>query len=258
MTDLVVIAILARDKAHTLPLYLSCIEHLEYPKKSIALYIRTNNNSDNSIEIIKTWLKRVESQYESVYYSDVDLQQDDSTVWSPERFKVISSIRQASIDYAIMKKAHYFVVDCDNFIMPNTLAAMWWTNLPVIGPMLPLQGERYANYHVKTTVNGYYSDTEHHDQILSKNYRGILMVDVVHCTYFIRNHVLKDVKYDDDTARHEYVIFSDNLRQQNIAQYIDNRYPFGQLTMARTMEDFKSTIWTDPYFIERIKEVYEQ
>lgn len=257
---LVVLAILARDKGHTLPLYLACLENLEYPKRSIALYVRTNNNSDDTIDVLKAWLKRVGHEYESIWYSDEDLMTDpqDSSTWTAERFKVLATIRQASIDYAIKKKAHYFVVDCDNFIMPYTLNFLVYSYLPIVGPMLPLQGERYANYHVKTTDSGYYRETEHHDAILSRNFQGLICVDVIHCTYLIRNSLLDKVSYDDGSERHEYVIFSDILRKHRVIQYLDNRVSYGQLTMARNMDEFRSTIWNEPYFIEQIKKVYPQ
>ena len=40
--EYVTIAILAKDKAHTLPLYLACIENQTWPKCNTNLYIRTN------------------------------------------------------------------------------------------------------------------------------------------------------------------------------------------------------------------------
>ena len=46
--EFVTIAILAKDKAHTLPLYLACIEAQTWPKKNTYLYIRTNNNNDET------------------------------------------------------------------------------------------------------------------------------------------------------------------------------------------------------------------
>ena len=44
----VMVAILAKQKEPALPLYLDCIEALDYPKSSIVLYIRTNNNTDKT------------------------------------------------------------------------------------------------------------------------------------------------------------------------------------------------------------------
>ena len=40
--------LLAKQKEACLPLYLDCIEALDYPKSSIVLYVRTNNNTDGT------------------------------------------------------------------------------------------------------------------------------------------------------------------------------------------------------------------
>src|SRR5439155_3364960 len=49
----VLVAILAKQKEPALPLYLDCIEALDYPKSSIVLYIRTNNNTDRTEQILR-------------------------------------------------------------------------------------------------------------------------------------------------------------------------------------------------------------
>ena len=78
--------------------------------------------------------------------------------------------------------------------------------------------------------------------ILLKEIKGCIDVPVVHCTYFIANHILDKVSYDDDSYRYEYVIFSHVLRKQNIPQYIDNRKDYGRITFAVTKEEFE-TFW---------------
>ena len=52
----VLVAILAKQKEPALPLYLECIEALDYPKSSIVLYIRTNNNTDRTEQILRDWV----------------------------------------------------------------------------------------------------------------------------------------------------------------------------------------------------------
>jgi hypothetical protein len=52
-TEFVTIAILTKDKAHVLPLYLNQIESQTYPASKIKLYIRTNNNRDNTAAILE-------------------------------------------------------------------------------------------------------------------------------------------------------------------------------------------------------------
>lgn len=62
----VLIAILAKQKEPALPLYLQCIEELDYPKSSIVLYIRTNNNRDRTETILRDWVGRVGKRYAAV------------------------------------------------------------------------------------------------------------------------------------------------------------------------------------------------
>jgi len=111
----VVIAILCKTKAHVLPEYLQCLEQQTYPKALCHLYVRTNNNSDATLEILQRWLGRVGDQYASVKLEAEDVpervQDMGQHEWNAVRFKVLGKIRQGSIDHAIAKDAHYFVVD---------------------------------------------------------------------------------------------------------------------------------------------------
>ena len=44
----VLITILVRNKAHTLPYFFGCLENLSYPKEKISLFIRSDHNVDKS------------------------------------------------------------------------------------------------------------------------------------------------------------------------------------------------------------------
>ena len=46
---------------------------------------------------------------------------------------------------------------------------------------------------------------------------------VIHCTYLVRADVMADLTYEEDSVRHEYVVFSNSARKAGIPQYIDNR-----------------------------------
>ena len=102
MTDQVVIAILAKQKAHCLPLYLECIERQTYPKDKIHIYIRTNNNTDNTRDLLYDWISRVKSSYASTYFDDSDVQERVQDYapheWNNIRFSVLGNIRQQSIE----------------------------------------------------------------------------------------------------------------------------------------------------------------
>lgn len=243
-TDHITIAILAKDKEHTLPLYLLCLEEQTWPKEKTYLYIRTNNNTDNTAQILRDWIDRVGNQYAKIYFDDSDVetavQEFGQHEWNATRFKVLGKIRQDSIDWAYQNNSHYFVVDCDNFILPHTIKDLYATNLAIVAPMLHCESNKYySNYHHFVDQNGYYTHSDTYYDILYQRIKGIINVAVVHCTYFIRHAVLNKMCYDDESARYEYVIFSDNARKQNIPQYIDNRTIYGYISFAENKKEFE-------------------
>jgi len=240
MSNDVVIAILAKDKAFALPFYLKCIYNQIYSKKNIHLYIRTNDNNDLTVEILKQFIQDYGNEYGSVYFDESNISDSLKIYghheWNAERFKILGKIRQESINYAFSLNAHYFVVDCDNFITPLTLKQLVKnSHNGVISPML-VSDSCYSNYHNKIDENGYMKQDELYYKILNKDIKGIIEVPVVHCTYFIHKTFLKHISYSDETNRHEYVIFSNVLRKKQIKQYLDNQEFYGFLEFASTSE----------------------
>ena len=69
----VTVAILAKDKAHVLPLYLSCLEKQTWPKEKTYLYIRTNNNNDETAKVLQDWVDKVGKSYAGVFFDGSDL-----------------------------------------------------------------------------------------------------------------------------------------------------------------------------------------
>jgi hypothetical protein len=241
----VVITILAKNKAYCLPFYLNCIYNLNFDKKKIHLYIRTNDNTDDTIDILKNFIEKYKDEYKSVYYDDTSINTEISTYgeheWNYVRFKILADIRQKSINYAIENNCHYFVIDCDNFITKNTLYDLYQDrNKGILSPLL-ISNTLYANFHYEACENGYYKHHEDYYKVLDRSLSGLIKVDVVHCTYFIDNQFLQYVNYDDNSYRYEYVIFSDKMRQANIPQYIINTNFYGFLVLC-TSDDYLTHI----------------
>lgn len=246
--EMVTIAILAKDKAHTLPEYLHCIEHQTWPKSNTYLYVRTNNNTDETACMLRDWLAKVRNQYADVYFDDSDVDEPVQNYkqheWNTMRFRVLGSIRQESVDWAKKKGSHYFVVDCDNFIKSHVIETMMETGLPIVAPFLKKSPDSYySNYHFQVDENGYFLGSPLYYKIFAQEVKGLLQVAVVHCTYLIRHEVLHTVCYDDHSCRYEYVIFSDNARKQQVPQYLDNRQLYGRITMAEDRQSFISEPW---------------
>jgi tetratricopeptide (TPR) repeat protein len=236
----VLVAVLAKQKEEMLPLYLDCIEALDYPKSSISLYLRTNNNTDRTAEILRSWLDRVQSLYFDVEFddSDVDDQVQNYGIheWNATRFRVLGRIRNKSMARALEKSCdYYFVVDVDNFIRPATLRELVALDLPVVAPLLRVLNPHkiYSNYHANVDSNGYYKECDQYMWILNRWIRGVIEVPVVHTTYLVRADIIPMLSYDDNSARYEYVIFSDSARKAGVSQYIDNRQVYGYIAFGR-------------------------
>lgn len=214
----IVIAILAKDKGFSLPFYLKCIFNQTYPKKYTHIYIRTNDNKDDTVDILKQFISCYGHMYASIFIDETSISEKLKKFghheWNSERFKILGKIRQESVDHAIKLDAHYFVADCDNFIVPNTIEEMWKnSHNGVLCPMLK-SNRLYSNFHVDVDENGYYKHNDIYHQYLNATIKGLIELSVVHCTYFIHNKFLKDVSYDDNSYRYEYVVFSDVLRKK--------------------------------------------
>ncbi|MFO1061420.1 MAG: glycosyltransferase family 2 protein [Dongiaceae bacterium] len=235
----VLLAILAKQKEHALPLYLDCIEALDYPKSQISLYVRTNNNTDRTEALLRAWLERVGPLYRSVEFDAADVEDRVERYreheWNEVRFRVLGQIRNASMRRALERGcAFYFVADIDNFIRPATLRELVALDLPIVGPLLRSIKPQayYANYHAEVDANGYYADCDQYQWILCRQVRGMVEVPVIHCTYLVRADAIPSLTYEDGTNRHEYVVFSDSARRAGIPQYIDNRQVYGYITFG--------------------------
>ncbi len=245
-SDEVAFTILAKQKAAVLPLYLLCLLNQTYDKKKIHLYIRTNDSTDATEEILRKFIKEHGEKYASVFF-DASSVSDKLKAYAPhewnyERFKILGRIRQDSIEYAKARKANYFVADCDNFITPTCLEKMMSVRaLGVVAPML-ITTTKYLNLHYATDPNGYLKEHHFYDEILYRRLVGCVKVDVVHCTYLVAADVLSHVNYDDGSGRYEYVIFSDVLRKKGIGQYFDNREFYGFITFADKNSEFDAEI----------------
>ncbi|RWB67974.1 glycosyltransferase family 25 protein [Mesorhizobium sp.] len=238
-TPRVLVAILAKQKEPALPLYLACIESLDYPKDSIVLYIRTNNNTDRTEQILREWVERVGHLYAAVEFDSSDVadrvEQFREHEWNETRFKVLGRIRNISLRKTLEHNCDfYFVVDVDNFVRSATLRELVALDLPIVAPLLRSisPGQYYSNYHAEVDANGYYAKCDQYGWVLNRHVRGVIEMPLVHCTYLVRADVLTELTYEDGTSRYEYVIFADSARRSGIVQYMDNRQVYGYITFG--------------------------
>lgn len=251
-TKTVFLTILARNKEHVLPKYLDCIEKLDYDKKLITVYINTNNNCDRTEEILKEWAAAHKQEYAAIIFESHQIEELTGTnphEWPKERFKIIASLRNKSLQKGKESGCdYYFVADCDNFLTPCTLKTLVSKDKPIIAPLLrsvPASYDVYANYFYDVNERGYYEEHPDYYKILHRTKRGTFQAPVVHCTYLIKKEYLDQLNYMDGSDDWEFIIFSRIARQKQIDQYICNEKVFGtQLHFNRsiTLEEEKAAI----------------
>lgn len=229
----VFLTILARNKAHMLPFYLKCLDKLDYDKKDIIVYINTNNNEDSTQEVLLEWMKKNAQKYGKMIFENGEFQLDATLPhqWNAQRLSVLAAIRDKSLRLAKSEKAdYYFVVDCDNFIIPSTLKDLIAKDKPYIGPVLkaiPDPGDNASNFFAAVDDNGYYRDDPSYMKVLHGETRGTWKMPVVHCTYLIKAEHLDKLSYSTPSGEWEFIVFSRRARENGIDQYVCNEKDYG-------------------------------
>ncbi|KAK4326790.1 hypothetical protein Pmani_002716 [Petrolisthes manimaculis] len=181
------VVLLARNKEHTLPYFLTLFERLQYPKKRMSLYIRSDHNKDRTVSIMEDWLA-----HNRHYYHSCDVQLDKSspkyfpgetrgTEWGDERFTHIMHLKEQAMDKARHIWADYiWFLDMDVFLVKaDVVQLMLNEEKAIVGPMLNSLAT-YSNYWGEMTEDYWYSRSEDYLPILERKQTGCFAVPMVH------------------------------------------------------------------------------
>ncbi|XP_053325652.1 procollagen galactosyltransferase 2 [Spea bombifrons] len=240
----ILIAILARNSAHTLPYFLDCIDKLDYPKSRIAIWAATDHNIDNTTAVLREWLKSVQKLYHYVEWrpmSEPQFYPDElgPKHWPNSRFAHVMKLRQAALRTAREKWSDYILyIDADNFLTnPQTLNLMIKENKTIVSPMLESR-TLYSNFWCGMTPQGYYKRTP--DYVLIREWKrmGCFPVPMVHSTMLIdlRKEASGNLQFypphDDFTwTFDDIIVFAFSSRQSGIQMYICNKEHYGYLVV---------------------------
>lgn len=114
----VLIVTLVRNKAHTLPYFLSSLEGLNYPKERISFYIHSDHNEDDSEDILAHWIERsARHKYHDVKWIRGDAQggkrrANETSIfdWPEERFRALMQMKEEALVHARRIWADYVMV----------------------------------------------------------------------------------------------------------------------------------------------------
>jgi len=236
---LIQISILARNAEFFLDLYLDCLSNLDYDKARIILHIQTNDNVDSTEEKINQWLIHNARYYYEIQFNTVSfatLRNDKKLTWSSDHFDVIKKLRNNTLEAAIKNNVDYlFVCDVDNFIIPSTLKNLVNLDLPIVAPLLRFDSAENleSNFWPATDPSGlWFNENQFYGPIISRELTGIFSLPLVHCAYLVKRECFALLTYSNlhSETSHEYIVFAENARKQQIPMYLDNRLLYGLAT----------------------------
>uniref|UniRef100_A0AAY4B7Y0 Glycosyl transferase family 25 domain-containing protein n=1 Tax=Denticeps clupeoides TaxID=299321 RepID=A0AAY4B7Y0_9TELE len=254
MKPKVLIAILARNSAHSLPRHLGCIDRLEYPKERVAIWAATDHSVDNTTSMLRDWLKRAQSQYHYVEWRPMEEPRSYTDEWGPKhwppsRFNHIMKLRQAALRAARERWADYILfVDSDNLLTnPRVLTLLMAENLTLVAPMLESRS-LYSNFWCGMTPQGYYKRTPDYLPIREWKRLGCFPVPMVHSTFLLdlRRTTSRQLAFHPPHPNYSWalddiMVFAFSTRHADVQMYICNREHYGYLPVPlkpqQTVED---------------------
>uniref|UniRef100_A0A672I0X4 procollagen galactosyltransferase n=1 Tax=Salarias fasciatus TaxID=181472 RepID=A0A672I0X4_SALFA len=236
----VVISLVCRNSAHSLPLFLGAIERLNYPKDRIALWVATDRNADNTTAILRDWLIKVQNYY---HYVEWRPDEDSRYVcdelgpkhWNNLRYEHVMKLRQAALDTAREIWADYLLVaDCDNLLTSrDVLWKLMRENKTIVAPMLESRAA-YSNFWCGMTSQGYYKRTPAYMPIRKQERRGCFSVPMVHSTYLLdlRKEASRLLAFypphpEYSWALDDVIVFAFSARMAEVQMYICNKETYG-------------------------------
>ncbi|XP_076008901.1 procollagen galactosyltransferase 2 [Genypterus blacodes] len=238
----VMIAILARNAAHSLPHYLGCIDRLEYPKERIAIWAATDHNMDNTTAMLREWLKQAQHLYHYVEWRPMEEPRSYTDEWGPKhwppsRFNHVMKLRQAALRAARERWADYILfVDSDNLLTnPRVLNLLMAENMTLVAPMLESRS-LYSNFWCGISPQGYYKRTPDYQPIREWKRLGCFPVPMVHSTFLLdlRREASRELTFypphpDYSWAFDDIMVFAFSARQAGVQMYVCNRENYGFL-----------------------------
>uniref|UniRef100_A0A672ZY49 procollagen galactosyltransferase n=1 Tax=Sphaeramia orbicularis TaxID=375764 RepID=A0A672ZY49_9TELE len=238
----VLVALICRNSEHSLPYFLGTIERLNYPKDRMVLWVATDHNEDNTTEILRHWLTKVQSLYHHVewrpkeeprHYED----EEGPKQWSDLRYEHVMKLRQVALESAREMWADYFMlVDCDN-LLTNTdvLWKLMKENKTIIAPMLESRAA-YSNFWCGMTSQGYYKRTPAYLPMRKQVRKGCFAVPMVHSTFLIdlRKEASRQLAFHPPHPEYSWafddiIVFAYSARMADVQMFICNRETYGYL-----------------------------
>jgi SAM-dependent methyltransferase len=244
-------AILAKDGSKVLDFFFECLLAQDFPLNQVFLFIRTNDNNDDTDQKIATFISTNKEKFLGIHLNNEsvnpDLKKYAAHEWNVLRLEILGKIRQESVLFASEHEFDfYFTCDVDNFILPSTLKSLIDLDKQAVAPLLKMvipenpkksENSLYSTFQDKMrSHDGAFLMTNRTKQIASLSVRGVFEVDLIHCTYLVRRDVFQSIDFLFQKNNYEYRNFALSLRKNGIPQFVDARKVYGCLTLSERVD----------------------
>lgn len=236
----VFVTLICRNSQHSLPYFLGTIERLNYPKERMALWVATDHNEDNTTDILRDWLVKVQNLYHYVEWRPKEKprryeDEDGPKHWTDLRYEHVMKLRQVALESAREMWADYFMlVDCDNLLTnSDVLWKLMKENKTIIAPMLESRAA-YSNFWCGMTSEGYYKRTPAYLPMRKHMRKGCFAVPMVHSTFLIdlRKEASRQLAFHPPHPKYSWafddiIVFAFSARMADVQMFVCNKETYG-------------------------------
>ncbi|KAB7504512.1 Procollagen-lysine,2-oxoglutarate 5-dioxygenase 1 [Armadillidium nasatum] len=250
--NLVEVVLLVRNKNHLLPLFFRFFENLNYPKKNLALFIRSDHNKDETILGLENWLSKNEHKYHSVnkkldifpsFYEDAILKDN---LWNSERMSHLIHLKEEGLKEATKINADFvWFIDADTFhTNPYVLRHLIKQNKTVIAPLLK-STKLLSNFWGGMKSNYYYERTEEYMDIVLDKKIGVFSVSLVSGSVLINlrhpnskklSFQRQKLMFHPNSPDLDIINFALTAKENNIQLHVINRHEYGYMLLISESE----------------------
>ena len=239
------IVMLIRNKEPYLPYTLTQLSELDYPKKKLSLWLRSDHNEDRSLQLVELWLREYGDEYHDVdavlnstsperradETSAVDLSDSRYTAMIAMKEEALLKARRLEVDFVWFLDADVFLYD------KSILRKLIELGKPLVAPMLESNG-RYSNFWAGMSDSFYYQRTDRYNVIYDRKEKDCFGVPMIHSCVLLdlRNKLSKSLTFVKSKLTtpigpdvDDIITFALSAQQAVLEMYVCNQEEHGQV-----------------------------
>jgi glycosyltransferase involved in cell wall biosynthesis len=171
-----------RTREKYLPHYLNCILNLDYPLNLIDLLFLENNSTDNSYQILESFLNEHQNKFNHITIAQVNIRDfnDDRMADTREKLVYLALAMLRNLWIKNIKTEYALSVDCDIMFQPNTLKKLLSHNLDFVSALIcngHFAHEYIPNFNPYLNLNAHKYSDQGNLQSISMDSEGLIEVD---------------------------------------------------------------------------------